>query len=82
MREIYTLEHPRHCRDTSYVKFLHLSLALSPVSPAPRGQSIQIIGALKIRLYWIVGNEWCHCVNGEQQRSWSDCMDAVHIMHK
>ena len=42
-----TPAHPWHCRDTSEVKFQHLSPARSPVSQAPWGPGIQMTGALK-----------------------------------
>ena len=44
-REIKTPAHLRHCRDSSKVKPLHLSPAMSPESPAPREPGIQMTGA-------------------------------------
>ena len=44
-RKIKTPAHLRHCRDSSKVKSLHLGLAMSPESPAPREPGIQMTGA-------------------------------------
>ena len=45
-REIKNPAHPWHSGDTSLVKSRHLSPDLFPVSTAPRGQGIQMTGAL------------------------------------
>ena len=49
-REIKTPAHPRHCRDSSKIKSLHLGPAMAPESPATREPGIQMTGALKKRL--------------------------------
>ena len=47
-RDIKTLAHLRHCRDSSTVKSLHLGPATSPESLAPREPGMQMTGALQM----------------------------------